>query len=144
VSPAQSQVPEVSFSSLVLTLSTSAWVAMGKVADPLTGEAKKDLDGARYTIDLLVMLRDKTRGNLNDEEQKFLNAVIGELQANYAETVFADKQEKEAPGKTEKQEKEAQGKNEEHQAGKQREKQEEERAEERDAGPGQGAQQQED
>ena len=108
-------------------MSTSAWVAMGKVADPLTGEAKKDLDGARYTIDLLVMLREKTRGNLNDEEQKFLNAVIGELQANYAETVFAEKQEKEAQGKTEKQE-----------------KQEEKRAEERDAGPGQGAQQQED
>lgn len=89
----QTQVPEVSFSSLVLTLSTSAWVAMGKVADPLTGEVKKDMNGARYTIDLLVMLREKTRGNLSEEEQKFLNAVIGELQANYAETVFGEGEE---------------------------------------------------
>ncbi|MFW6180653.1 MAG: DUF1844 domain-containing protein [Spirochaetota bacterium] len=129
MSQAQGRAPEVSFSSLVLTLSTSAWVAMGKVADPLTGEAKKDLDGARYTIDLLIMLREKTRGNLNDEEQKFLNAVIGELQANYAETVFAEKQEE---------------KQEEKQNEKQQGKQEEERSGDRDTEPGQGAQQQED
>lgn len=88
----QSQTPEVSFSSLVLTLSTSAWVALGKIADPISGEVKTDLPGARYTIDLLVMLRDKTRGNLSADEDKFLNTVVGELQGNYAEAVFSGKQ----------------------------------------------------
>jgi hypothetical protein len=83
-----SKGPDVSFSALVLTLSTSAWVALGKVADPISGEIKQDLNGAKYTIDLLMMLREKTEGNLADEESQFLRSVLGELQANYAEMVF--------------------------------------------------------
>ena len=54
-------VPEATFTSLVIMLSSSAWVSLGKIADPLSGETKKDLEGSRYTIDTLVMLRNKTR-----------------------------------------------------------------------------------
>ena len=89
-----SYLSEVSFVSLVLTLSSSAWVGLGKIADPVSGEIKQDLDGVKYTIDLLLMLREKTSGNLNDDEKKILDGSISELQANFAETVFSSDKEK--------------------------------------------------
>ncbi|MGQ9616640.1 MAG: DUF1844 domain-containing protein [Spirochaetota bacterium] len=92
----KSYVPEANFTSLVLTLSSSAWVALGKIADPVSGEIKKDLRGAKLTIDLLIMLRDKTRGNLSGDEEKLLNAIISDLQGNYAETVFEESKEEKA------------------------------------------------
>jgi hypothetical protein len=84
-----SYLGEVNFVSLVLTLSSSAWVGLGKIADPISGEIKQDLKGVKYTIDLLLMLREKTRGNLTDDEKKILDSSISELQANFAETVFS-------------------------------------------------------
>ncbi|HEB30169.1 MAG TPA: DUF1844 domain-containing protein [Spirochaetes bacterium] len=89
-----SSLSEVNFVSLVLTLSSSAWVGLGKIADPISGEIKQDLKGVKYTIDLLLMLREKTRGNLTDEEKKVLDGSISELQANFAETVFSSDNEK--------------------------------------------------
>ena len=82
--------PDASFSSLVLTLSSSAWVSLGKIADPISGETKQDTKAAKFSIDILLMLRDKTRGNLSDDEHKLLEAVVHDLQANYAEAVFAE------------------------------------------------------
>jgi hypothetical protein len=87
-----SNILEASFSSLVLTLSSSAWVGLGKIADPISGEMKTDLAGAKFAIDTLVMLREKTKGNLTKDEEKILHSVVAELQANYAETVFSKKQ----------------------------------------------------
>jgi hypothetical protein len=81
---------EASFTSLVLMFSSSAWVALGKIADPVSGEVKRDLEGAHAAIELLVMLREKTRGNLGRDEERVLNGVIADLQANYAETVFSE------------------------------------------------------
>ena len=89
-----SNLSEVNFISLVLTLSSSAWVGLGKIADPISGEINQDLKGVKYTIDLLLMLREKTRGNLTDEEKKILDGSISELQANFAETVFSNDKEK--------------------------------------------------
>jgi len=97
VTSKESYVPDATFSSLVLTLSSSAWVGLGKIADPVTGELKKDLKGAKFTIDILIMLREKTEGNLGEEEEKLLQAVLGDLQANYAETVFSEKETSEQP-----------------------------------------------
>ncbi len=84
-----SNILEAGFSSLVLTLSSSAWVGLGKIADPISGEMKTDLSGAKFAIDTLVMLREKTKGNLTKDEEKILYSVVAELQANYAETVFS-------------------------------------------------------
>lgn len=92
-----SNIPEINFITLVLTLSSSAWVGLGKVADPISGEIREDLKGAKYTINVLLMLRDKTKGNLTDEENKVMNRIISDLQANYAETVFSSKEKKETP-----------------------------------------------
>jgi hypothetical protein len=84
----QPYVPEASFSSLVLMLSTSAWVALGKIKDPVSGETKQDLRSAKLSIDTLIMLREKTAGNLDEDEHKLLEVMIGDMQANYAETVL--------------------------------------------------------
>jgi hypothetical protein len=81
-------IPEASFSSLVITLSSSAWVSLGKITDPVSGEVKKDLRSAKFSIDTLIMLREKTTGRLDDDENKLLNVLINDLQANYAESVF--------------------------------------------------------
>jgi len=81
------------FTSLVLSLSSTAWIALGKIADPVTGKINTDLNGAKFSIDTLIMLRDKTKGNLSMDEQKLLDGVIADLQANYAETIFSTKEE---------------------------------------------------
>ena len=94
------------FASLVLSLSSTAWIGLGKIADPLTGKVKKDLNGAKFSIDTLIMLRDKTKGNLTDDEQKLINGIIADLQANYAETVFSVKEEAKAGEKEEDKKKE--------------------------------------
>jgi hypothetical protein len=80
--------PEAGFTALVITLSSSAWIGLGKIEDPVSGGIRKDLQSVKYTIDILLMLRDKTKGNLDPEEKKLLDTVIADLQANYAETVF--------------------------------------------------------
>jgi hypothetical protein len=69
-------------------LSSSAWVSLGKIADPVTGEVRKDLRSAKLSIDTLIMLREKTSGKLDEDEKKLLDVMIGDLQGNYAETVL--------------------------------------------------------
>ena len=78
------------FASLIVMFSSSAWMGLGKIADPVSGEVKKDLAGARYSIEVLAVLREKTKGNLSKEEERLLNGIIADLQANYAEAVFSE------------------------------------------------------
>lgn len=85
---------ESGFAAFVITLSSSAWIGLGKVEDPVSGGIHKDLRSAQYTIDILLMLRNKTKGNLEPEEMKLLDGVIADLQSNYAETVFDNKKDK--------------------------------------------------
>lgn len=72
-------LPEVDFSTLIMSLSSSALFHMGEIPDPQTGRKSTDLSLAKHTIDTIAMLRDKTRGNLDDEEQKFLEAMLADL-----------------------------------------------------------------
>lgn len=76
-------LPEVNFSTLVFSLSSSALFHIGEIADPQTGEKKKDLPLAKHTIDTIAMLKEKTRGNLTEEEQKFIDSVLSDLQWRY-------------------------------------------------------------
>jgi len=74
---------EASFSTLVLSIGSSAAMALGLAPNPMSGKTEKDLALARFNIDLLIMLRDKTKGNLNEEEQRFINSIISDLQLKY-------------------------------------------------------------
>ncbi len=82
---------EDKFIQLVLSLHSSAWIALGKVTNPLSGKIEKDPDVARNSIDILEMLKEKTRGNLNEEESKLIASCLADLQMNYVEEVQADK-----------------------------------------------------
>ncbi len=76
-------LPEVNFNSLIFSLSSSALLNMGDIAEPQTGERKKDLPMAKYSIDIISMLQEKTKGNLTEEEHKFLDSILADLRLRY-------------------------------------------------------------
>lgn len=76
-------LPEVNFSTLIMSLSSSAFFHLGEIPDPNTGQKQKDLDLAKHTIDIIGMLREKTKGNLDDDEQKFIDSMLTDLRMRY-------------------------------------------------------------
>jgi len=60
-----------------------AWMAMGKIASPVSGKVERDLDVARAMIDLLVELESRTEGNRSTEETRILQGTLTELKLNY-------------------------------------------------------------
>jgi hypothetical protein len=83
----QAMLPEVNFSYFLISLSSSALFHLGEIADPQTGEKKKDLPIAKHTIDTISMLKEKTKGNLTDEEQKALDSILADLRWRYVRAV---------------------------------------------------------
>jgi len=75
------------FTQLVLSFQAAAWQQMGKVASIMTGKIERDLMMAKHSIDMLTMLEEKTKGNLNEDESKYLAHVLYELRMNYLEEV---------------------------------------------------------
>ena len=73
----------VTFSTLLLSLASSAVLAMGLEKNPHTGKYEKDLDVARFNIDMLKLLQEKTKNNLTNDEQKFLDSVVSDLQLKF-------------------------------------------------------------
>ena len=69
---------------LIYMFHTSAMQGLGKIADP-TGSINKNLDYVSQTIDLMEMLKEKTKGNTNEEVEKTLDQMISELQLNYVD-----------------------------------------------------------
>jgi hypothetical protein len=76
---------EASFSVLTMSIASSAAMALGLAPDPHTNETHKDKNMAKFNIDLLVMLKDKTKGNLNQDESKFIDSVISDLQIKFVQ-----------------------------------------------------------
>jgi len=72
-------LPEVNFSSLILSLSSTAFLHFGEIPDPGTGEKKKDLALAKHAIDTIAMLKEKTEGNLTEEEKRFIENILTDL-----------------------------------------------------------------
>jgi hypothetical protein len=79
----------VSFSTFVLGLSTQALFHLGEIADPATGQAHADLTAAKHVIDILGILKTKTRNNLEQAEERLLDAVLYDLRLKYVELVRA-------------------------------------------------------
>ena len=75
----QAPLPEVTFSTFVLSLASSALVHLGEVPNPETGSTSRNEDLARNAIDLLTMLDDKTRNGLTPDESKLMRDVLYEL-----------------------------------------------------------------
>ena len=81
-------LPVVTFSAFVLSIASSALVHLGEVPDPDSGEVRSNLDVAKHNIDILSMLKDKSAGNLDADEQRLIDGVLYELRLKY---VMADK-----------------------------------------------------
>ncbi len=73
----------IPFSAFVLSLSTMALAALGQCDDPAFASVPHDPEIARNNIDILLMLREKTAGNLSNEEDKLLESVVYDLQMRY-------------------------------------------------------------
>ena len=81
----QNQNMEASFSTLIMSLGSSTIMILGLAQNPHTGKTEIDLNIAKFNIDLLLMLQDKTKNNLNEDEEKFLKALVTDLQMKYVE-----------------------------------------------------------
>jgi hypothetical protein len=75
--------PEITFSSFLISLGSSAFIHLGDIADPATGEFTKNLSLAKQTIDLLGILREKTRNNLQEDEEKLFDHLLYDLRMRY-------------------------------------------------------------
>ena len=73
------------FVSLVISISSSCWMQLGKVQNPITGKIERDLEGAKLSIDMLEMLKEKTKGNLSADEQRVIETTISDLKLNYVD-----------------------------------------------------------
>jgi len=75
--------PEPDFKFFITTLALQATIWMGEVVNPATKKKEEDLTQAKFIIDTLGMLRDKTKGNLNQEETTLLENILYELRVQY-------------------------------------------------------------
>ncbi len=77
------QMPEIDFPTFVISLNSSALVQLGILEEPGTGQKTKNLALAKQTIDVLVMLEEKTKGNLNRDEENILKSILYDLRMLY-------------------------------------------------------------
>jgi hypothetical protein len=82
---AEEMLPQVDFSTFVLSLSHSALMHLGQAPNPETGQVERNLPLARQTIDLIGMLDEKTKGNLSGEEERLVGQILFDLRLRFVE-----------------------------------------------------------
>ena len=96
------QKNEMLFFSLVEQWRFQAWVSLGKVKNPATDKIERNLELAKVAIDMLDMLKEKTSGNLTENEERLLTQTLADLKLNYVDEYEREKREKtrqaESPG----------------------------------------------
>jgi len=81
--PHQSDMPEVNFSTFILSIGSSALVQLGEVPDPESGQMMENLLAAKHSIDILSMLQEKTKSCLENDEQQLLDTLLYDLRMKY-------------------------------------------------------------
>jgi hypothetical protein len=76
-----------SFVNFLSTLATNAAAALGAMPHPVTGQRTLDLDTGKYWLDVLGMLKEKTKGNLHPQESRLLEGLLGDLRMQYVQLV---------------------------------------------------------
>ena len=79
----EAPLPEIEFTHFILSLSSSALIQLGEIQDPFTKKSAKNLSLAKQTIDLIGMLKEKTKGNLTPEEEKVIDYILYDLRMRY-------------------------------------------------------------
>lgn len=77
--------PEITFATFVISLSAQALALLGEIPDPVDQSTRVDLEGARQIIDILGVLRDKTKGNLDAGESSLLDSALYDLRMKYVD-----------------------------------------------------------
>lgn len=78
-------LPPASFEMLISSLATQAAVALGQMPNPMTGQNELELPLAKHVIDTLAVLEEKTKGNLTDDEDRLLEAMLHQLRMAFIE-----------------------------------------------------------
>lgn len=81
----ETPLPEINFSSFVLSLSSSALLHFGQISDPITKKKERNLPLAKQTIDILGILQEKTAGNLTKDEEQLIENLLHDLRLRYVE-----------------------------------------------------------
>lgn len=90
------ELSQLMFIQYISALTNSGMQHLGKIMNPLTGKMEKNLEAAEGIIELLSMLKEKTKGNLNNTEEKVISDGIANLQLNYADEINRAEKEKES------------------------------------------------
>jgi len=80
-------MPEVTFSAFVMSLNTSVLYHLGEIADPVSGQKSINLDAARHGIDTLVVMQNKTKGNLAADEEEMLKNILYDVKLRFVKVV---------------------------------------------------------
>jgi len=87
----QEFMPPLDFSSIVFPLYTQALIKLGLMEDPRVNRIETDLEYAKRLIDILDILKDRTKGNLEPEEENLLEAILSQLKLHYLKKIEAIK-----------------------------------------------------
>lgn len=82
-SPEGMIMPQVTFTTFILSLASSALVQLGEVPDPVSGKTEANLPIARHTIEVLTMLQEKTQCSLSEDERQMMDGLLYELRMKY-------------------------------------------------------------
>lgn len=80
---ASAEIPQVDFINYVTSMALQAVIFLGDIPHPVTNKIEKNLDQAKFIIDTLIMIREKTKGNLEKPEEDILSTAIYELQSKF-------------------------------------------------------------
>lgn len=81
----QGKVSEMDFTQLVMSFASTALIQMGEAPQPEGGTSMVDMEAARQTINILTILKEKTKGNLEPKEQELMDSVVAELQVRFVQ-----------------------------------------------------------
>jgi len=76
---------QIDFTTFVLSLASSAQIHLGVLPNPVTKKSESNLEAARQTIDIISVLKDKTKGNLTNDEERLLDYVLYDLRMKFVE-----------------------------------------------------------
>ncbi len=79
------KIPDASFSFFISSLVTQALISLGEVENPFSKKREQNLDQAKFTIDTLEIIKEKTVGNLSEDETKLLDTALYDLRMRYVE-----------------------------------------------------------
>jgi hypothetical protein len=84
-------LPELDFSSFILSLATTIQVSLGGIPNPQTNLIAQNLPAAKQMIDIIGMIKDKTKGNLTHEEQALIDSILFNLRMQYVRALEGEK-----------------------------------------------------